>query len=168
MSASLFALAEVVCINHLTSVGWMWFKCELLFCLTEFYISCTLLFLLWLTVLSEWMSLFLPCDSFLERYISLFRVLGLAVPLWSPGLYRPSSRAGPCCCSTPGLAPSPPRSSVINTPPLQVPPLSSSIFTNRQNKARLFILTMKEQPNWLFLSSSSSLQLVYNEPWGSF
>lgn len=118
-----------------------------------------------------WMNVFISALWLIFREIyctSLFPVLGLAVPLWSPGLYRPSSTAWPFCCSTPGLAPSLPRSSVISTPSLHVPPLSFSIFTTRQNKARLFILTMKEKPNWLFLSFSSSLQLVCNEPWGSF
>lgn len=155
MSASVVALPEVVYINHVTNVGWMWFKCGLPFCQIEFYVSFTSLFLSCLTIFPEWMSLPLPCDSFLERYIILFPVLVLAVPL---------STARPCC-STPGLARSLARSSVISTPFLHVPPLSSSIFTT---EARLFILTIKEKPNWLFLSFSSTLQLVYNECWGSF
>lgn len=120
-----------------------------------------------LTVLSEWMSLSQPCDALFERY--------KPIPSHGPDFSSLVSRAvkalqldGHCHRSTPGLAPGPWHSSLISTAPSQGPLLPSSIFTTRQDKVRLLILTMKEKPNWLFLSSSSSLQLVYNEPRGSF
>lgn len=143
MLLRLFALLDVVRINHITSVAWMWFKSGSRFCLAEFYMSFTLILLPCLTVLSEWMSLSLPYDSFLERYIGLFPLLGLAVPLWSPGLLRPSSAALPFLLLNPWASPNPPQSSVISTPsPLSQPgrirPGFSS-YNERKTQMTLFL-----------------------------
>lgn len=153
-------------INHLTNVRWMWFVWALcshwVLYLIHFTVSSLSYCIVWMNVFisAMWLivrEIYNPICSLGFHYASMVsRAVKALKQGWVLLLLNPwaSPKSSSLFCDQ--------RSS--GTGPL----LSSSIFTAWQDKAKLFILTIKEKPNWLFLSSSSSFQLVYNEPWGSF